>query len=44
MRLQLQRERAIGELDLGDAARFYPSDAALERWQTGARPIAIVYE
>ena len=35
VRLQLQRREAIGELDLGDAVRFYPSDGALERWQTG---------
>ena len=45
VRLQLQRREAIGELDLGDAVRFYPSDGALERWQTGSHgPIAIVYE
>jgi len=45
VRLQLQRREAIGELDLGDAVRFYPSDGALERWQTSSHgPIAIVYE
>ena len=46
VRLQLHRRDATGELDLGDAVRFYPSDGALERWQTGAAHgrIAIVYE
>jgi DNA polymerase-3 subunit alpha len=45
VRLALQRERAVGELDLGDAARFFPSDAALERWARGAKGGAkIVYE
>jgi DNA polymerase-3 subunit alpha len=45
VRLLLQRERAVAELDLGEAARFFPSDAALERWRRctggGAR---LVYE
>ncbi len=46
VRLQLHRERASGELDLGDSARFYPSDAALERWRAGASRgrAEIVYE
>jgi len=46
VRLQLHRREAVGELDLGDAVRFYPSDGALERWQTSAAHgrIAIVYE
>jgi DNA polymerase-3 subunit alpha len=46
VRLQLHRREAVGELDLGDAVRFYPSDGALERWQSGAAQgrIAIVYE
>jgi DNA polymerase III subunit alpha len=46
VRLQLHRGAATGELDLGDAVRFYPSESALERWQTGAAHgrIAIVYE
>ena len=45
VRLRCSGASAIGELDLGDAARFYPSDGALERWQTGSHgPIAIVYE
>ena len=34
IRLQLDRGAATGELDLGDAVRFYPSESALERWQT----------
>jgi len=46
VRLQLHRREAVGELDLGDAVRFYPSDGALERWQMGAAHgrVAIVYE
>lgn len=46
VRLKLQRERASGELDLGEAARFYPSDAALDRWRAGAHQgrAEVVYE
>ena len=46
VRLQLHRRDATGELDLGDAVRFYPSDVALERWQASATHgrVAIVYE
>ena len=46
VRLQLHRREAVGELDLGDAVRFYPSDRALERWQMAAAHgrVAIVYE
>jgi DNA polymerase-3 subunit alpha len=46
VRLQLQREAASGELDLGDAARFYPTDAALERWRAAAHHghAVVVYE
>ena len=46
VRLQLQRESASGELDLGDSARFYPTDAALDRWRAGARDghAMVVYE
>ena len=46
VRLRFQRQRASAELDLGDAARFYPTDAALERWRAGASEgrVAIVYE
>jgi len=46
IRLQLQRDRADAELDLGDAARFWPSDEALARWRTLAHEgrAAVVYE
>ncbi|MEO8808240.1 MAG: DNA polymerase III subunit alpha, partial [Burkholderiaceae bacterium] len=46
VRLQLQRDSASGELDLGDSARFYPTDAALDRWRAGARNgrATVVYE
>ncbi|MEO5698175.1 MAG: DNA polymerase III subunit alpha [Burkholderiaceae bacterium] len=46
VRLQLHREHASGELDLGDAARFYPTDAALDRWRAGAHhgKAVVVYE
>ena len=46
VRLNLHRERASGELDLGEAAKFYPTDAALERWRAGASEgrAVIVYD
>ena len=46
VRLQLLRDRASGELDLGDAARFYPTDAAIDRWRAGAHNgrAMVVYE
>ena len=46
VRLRLLRERASAELDLGEAARFYPTDAALDRWRAGAHHgrATIVYE
>jgi DNA polymerase III subunit alpha len=46
IRLQLQRDRAEGVLDLGDQARFWPSDEALARWRTLAHEgrAAVVYE
>jgi DNA polymerase III subunit alpha len=46
IRLQLQRERVDAVLDLGDAARFWPSDEALARWKTLAHEgrAAVVYE
>jgi DNA polymerase III subunit alpha len=46
VRLQLQRDSASGELDLGDSARFFPTDAALDRWRAGARNgrAVVVYE
>jgi len=34
VRLALLRERATGEIDLGESARFYPSEAALARWNS----------
>jgi DNA polymerase-3 subunit alpha len=43
VRLFVQRERAQAELDLGDAARFYPSEAAIEAWLRSAN-VAIVYD
>ena len=46
MRLQLERQAVQAELDLGDAARFWPSDEALARWKTLAHEgrAAVVYE
>ena len=51
VRLALQRESPVagevrGEIDLGEDARFYPSDSALARWRAEApgRQAAIVYE
>ncbi|MEO8297588.1 MAG: DNA polymerase III subunit alpha [Burkholderiales bacterium] len=44
IRLVLQREGATGELDLGEAARFYPSDEALSLWAQATHGAAqIVY-
>jgi len=50
VRLELSRTiddaSASGELDLGDAARFYPTDAALDRWRAGAHhgQAVVVYD
>jgi DNA polymerase III subunit alpha len=46
VRLKLQRPGAVGELDLGDEARFWPSDEALARWRSVAHGGAaqVVYE
>jgi DNA polymerase-3 subunit alpha len=46
VRLQLERAAASAEIDLGEAARFYPTDAALDRWRAGARNgrAVVVYE
>ena len=46
VRLKLQRTIATAELDLGDDARFWPSDEALARWRSVAEGGAamIVYE
>ncbi|MEX8518515.1 MAG: DNA polymerase III subunit alpha [Leptothrix sp. (in: b-proteobacteria)] len=44
IRLVLQRSTATGELDLGEAARFYPSDAALALWRSSTPgDVQIVY-
>jgi DNA polymerase-3 subunit alpha len=45
LRLRLRRAGAVAEIDLGPAARFYPSDAALERWARCSRGRArLVYD
>jgi DNA polymerase-3 subunit alpha len=46
VRLKLERSRASAELDLGDEARFWPSDEALVRWKSLAHQGAatVVYE
>ena len=45
VRLVLQREGASGELDLGDEGRFFPSDAALDRWLEGSHgKSTVVYD
>ncbi|MCA0175509.1 MAG: DNA polymerase III subunit alpha [Proteobacteria bacterium] len=33
VRLAVQRDGAVAEIDLGEAARFWPSDEALKRWR-----------
>ena len=46
VRLRLQRSTATADLDLGDDARFWPSDEALGRWRGIAHEggVAVVYE
>jgi DNA polymerase-3 subunit alpha len=46
IRLKLQRPGAVGEIDLGDEARFWPCDEALGRWRSIAHGGAaqVVYE
>jgi DNA polymerase-3 subunit alpha len=46
IRLRLRRSLATAEIDLGDDARFWPSDEALARWRGIAEggQAAIVYE
>jgi DNA polymerase-3 subunit alpha len=46
IRLHVSRAEAEADLDLGDAARFWPSDEALARWKTLAHEgrAAVVYE
>jgi DNA polymerase-3 subunit alpha len=36
VRLQLRRADAMADLDLGDEARFWPCDEALQRWRSVA--------
>ena len=36
VRLAVRREQAVAELQLGEAARFYPTDAALASWMAQA--------
>jgi DNA polymerase III subunit alpha len=44
--IQIAPAGAEADLDLGDDARFYPTDAALDRWRAGARNgrAVVVYE
>jgi len=45
LRLRLRRGGAVAEIDLGPAARFFPSDAALQRWARCSHGRAqLVYE
>jgi len=46
VRLRLRRREASAELDLGDNARFWPSDEALARWRSVAQEgqARVVYE
>jgi DNA polymerase-3 subunit alpha len=46
VRLNVHRQGASAELDLGEAARFYPTDAALARWRASASQgrASVVYE
>jgi DNA polymerase-3 subunit alpha len=46
VRLLVQREAAVAELQLGEQARFFPSDAALASWMAQAHggQAQIVYE
>jgi DNA polymerase III subunit alpha len=46
VRLSLRRDSAEAEIHLGDAARFYPTDAALAGWMAQAEKglASIVYE
>jgi len=46
VRLVLHREQAVAELQLGDQAKFFPSDAALASWMAQAEKglAQVVYE
>jgi DNA polymerase-3 subunit alpha len=45
IRLAVSRETASGEVDLGESARFWPTDAALARWKAASHGEAtVVYD
>jgi DNA polymerase III subunit alpha len=44
VRLVVQRDKAVGEIDLGDASRFFPTDAALDGWSRMAHGAQVIYE
>jgi DNA polymerase-3 subunit alpha len=46
IRLLVDRAAASAEIDMGDAARFWPTDEALARWKTLAHEgrAVVVYE
>jgi DNA polymerase-3 subunit alpha len=46
VRLQVQRESAVAELQLGEQVKFFPTDAALASWMAQAHGglAQIVYE
>jgi DNA polymerase III subunit alpha len=46
VRLRVQRTGAVGDLELGDDAKFWPCDEALARWRSAAPGGAavVVYE
>ncbi|MEO7245286.1 MAG: OB-fold nucleic acid binding domain-containing protein, partial [Rubrivivax sp.] len=46
VRLHLQRATACADIDLGDEARFWPSEEALQRWRTlaGDGRAEIIYD
>ena len=46
IRVKVLREEAVGEVDLGDAVRFWPADEALGRWRSLAHEgqAEVVYE
>ena len=44
--LHVARERASGDVDMGDDVRFYPTDDAIDRWRAAAHDgrVTVVYE
>ena len=42
LRLVVKRPGAVGEIDLGEAARFYPSDNALALWQRATQGASVL--